>query len=150
MANLPWLDQKYDAFFILNTRNVRDWIISEWNHRRRRKNRDPGVYSKLEKERLIQRIKYRNVHHREVLNYFEGKDNFITLNVPDSPDELVAEKLSEVSGVRIESLIFAQPHKRSKSEYVKEPAEALDALEDLGIRPSEYGKLVLTLKVHLG
>jgi len=146
VANLPWLDQTYDAFFILNTRNVRDWVVSEWNHRRRRRNRDPNVYFGPEKERLIQRIKYRNVHHREVLRYFSDRDNFMILNVADSPNDIVAEHLSKVSGIGIDALVFGQPHKKPASEYVKEPAEAMEALRELGIGPSDYDKVVLDIE----
>ena len=144
VANLSWLDQTFDAFFILNTRNVRDWVVSAWNHRRRRTNRSPNEYYEPEKERLIQRILNRNIHHKEVLDYFIDRDNFMILNVVDSADDVVVEKLSKATGINIVALVRAHVHSET-TEYVKEPREAMEALRDLGIEPSDYDNVILDI-----
>ena len=56
------------------------------------------------------------------------------------------ESNEPVSGIEIDALVFGQPHKRPASEYVKEPAEAMEALRELGIGPSDYDKLVLDIE----
>ena len=36
-GNLEWLDKTFNSFFVFNTRNIKDWAVSRWNHAERNK-----------------------------------------------------------------------------------------------------------------
>ena len=79
-----------------------------------------------------------------MLDYFIDRDNFMILNVVDSADDVVVEKLSKATGINIVALVRAHVHSET-TEYVKEPREAMEALRDLGIEPSDYDNVILDI-----
>ena len=91
------LDKQYpDSKFILNTRNIGNWIISRLNHEFRGM---PGFYANYIMSRLNinfnqlldkWRLEWDN-HHKEVKEYFKGReDDLLIFNIEkDDPQKIV-------------------------------------------------------------
>lgn len=151
-VNYEWLDNEFDAYFVLNTRNLKSWLISRWNHRNRRNNdlsylRKRGI-TKLpnSKNHVINWIRERNEYHKEVLSYFENRDNFITLDITSETNQQILSKLSKVSQRPIKSITNANI-KSSKGGYIKEPPAVMNALRELGISDAECELIYIDRKL---
>ena len=139
--NVEWLNCNYDGYFILNTRSLKSWAISMWNHgvRRHREGWGPELNSK---ENMIEHIKYRNTYHREVIEYFKEKNNFCFLNLSSESEFSVLQKLKKATGIAVNNLVTRNVTMNT-SEYNKEPQEVLEALDALQIKPHHYDETVI-------
>ena len=148
-VNYQWLDAEFDAWFVLNTRNLKSWLISRWNHRNRR-NGQPKYLKKLSSGKkldnseraVIEWILERNEYHKEMIKYFSGNPNFITLDIEKEPVSDVLTKLSLVSNKKITSLMSANITSKSH-RYIKNPAPVLAALNKLSLTEKECSEFYL-------
>jgi hypothetical protein len=156
-ADVEWLNTNYDALFILNWRDVKTWCVSRWNHARANQNRRgpdfvkrmlaqgrlPFVYN--DTKTVIQWIKDRNMHHQRFLDYFEGKDNFMLLNVISEPNKKVQQKLGGLVTSKKPLHYKPQNVKKRNPKYNPNPREVNEALKAFDIKPRDYDKLILDL-----
>lgn len=74
ILNLIYLEKKYDeSIFILNTRPLRQWLISRFEHGV--KYNKPNDFYPYTKELGIQWISDRNNYYNDIFNYFKDKSN---------------------------------------------------------------------------
>lgn len=133
--DIKWLYETYpNALYILNWRNLKDWLTSRWNHIRRNKfikEDDPQAnWTDNSKKEIKEWINTRNKHHYKMMNFFKDKYNFQIVNI-DSEIEMLNffnqfEKLNtlpEKSNVH-----------KDKVEYIHEPLDVLECLEELNVK----------------
>jgi hypothetical protein len=81
-CDLQYLHNTYpEAQYILNTRNMDDWIISSYNHNLRHNSMNKHKQRPLTQQWITQRMTDRNIWHRIVLNYFQDKNNLTIINL---------------------------------------------------------------------
>ena len=139
--NLEWLDATYDGYFVLNTRSLKSWVVSMWNH---------GVLihkmygwpRKNSKEEMAKHIRYRNSYHRKVMEYFEGRDNFCLLDIAAESESSVLRKLGDATGAVIPDLKTRNVWNNAEW-YNTEPVEVREALEELKIEPNHYDDIIV-------
>ena len=90
------LDFQYpSSLFILNTRNIDDWVLSRLRHKNKRglslAKRHMLLHQLENIEELIAHYKKDwEEHLQKVRKYFKGRNNFIEFNIQrDSPDQIV-------------------------------------------------------------
>jgi len=133
-----WLESEFDSFFVLNTRNLKSWLVSWWNWKNWR-NQQPEYLKKKglthipnDKHSIIKLILNRNIHHYKTIEYFKDKHNFMLLDIEKEPDALVLSKLTKITATKITKLKTSLVHK-TKQHYIKNPGPVTKALSDLGI-----------------
>lgn len=148
-VNYQWLDSEFDAWFVLNTRNLKSWLISRWNHRNRR-NKQPEYLKKVSggkkldnsEHAVIEWILERNEYHKHMIQYFSKKPNFMTLDIEKEPISDVLTKLSLISNKKITSLVSTNLASNSH-HYVKLPTPVLIALNNLSLTEKECSEFYL-------
>ena len=137
-GNYEWLESEFDSFFVLNTRNLKSWLVSWWNWKNWR-NQQPEYLKKKglthipnDKHSIIKLILNRNMHHYKTIEYFKDKPNFMLLDIEKEPNALVLSKLTKITATKITKLKTSLVHK-TKQHYIKNPGPVTKALSDLGI-----------------
>ena len=149
-VNIEWLDKNYDGFFILNTRNVKEWAISRWNHAERNKNsknyrrKYPNGFLHNDVNDVMEWIRERNNYHITSMEYFKDKKNFVILNITTESSQVILQKLSRASGKSIKSLSTSNVVQKLKS-YNKNPRAVNVALKRLRIGPSKFNEIILNV-----
>jgi len=137
-GNYEWLESEFDSFFVLNTRNLKSWLVSWWNWKNWR-NQQPEYLKKKglthipnDKHSIIKLILNRNMHHYNVIEYFKDKPNFMLLDIEKEPDAVVLSKLTKITATKITKLKTSLVHK-NRPGYIKNPEPVTKALSDLDI-----------------
>src|SRR5690606_30501802 len=91
-CDFKWLDRTFVSNFILNTRNLKGWLVSRWNHVERNKaicfkNKKKRGWITNDMKSIIEWIYDRNLWHYRVLQYFNGKNNLQILNLIEDDEE---------------------------------------------------------------
>jgi hypothetical protein len=114
--------QFYNSIFILNTRNLRNWIISRFNHGYRgyiNGNSDRNMYPYTE-DKIIRWVEYYNNHYLSVLNFFK-----------DDPDKLIIVSIDDPNWI---SYLSDQLHFKINNIYstnIHPPCEKQDEIISL-------------------
>ena len=145
-VRLHLLDQLFpDNYYILNTRSLYDYLASLYNHMKRSQ-RVPHPSGKPRLAPTVnflrERIIDRETYHQEVLDYFQGRDNFAVVDIAKDSTEAVLAVLQTATKHPFKSLHNSNIHK-TKNEYDPRPAPVEAALEQHGIPPSEWHRPLL-------
>lgn len=71
-----------DAYFILQTRDMKDWLVSKNNHKKGDYIKRCGKYWHKRDEEMLKWFEQdRNEHHEEVLSFFKNKNRFLQYNI---------------------------------------------------------------------
>lgn len=159
-CDFKWLDEKFgdSALFVLNYRNLDEWLVSRWNMVRRIKNnpnavrtqrRDPytgqlvaskgDLDKQLSNQWLQEYVYFTNLFRKGLIEYFKNRNNFICLNVSDS----VA--FSDFANSYIKKgLVVPRDNARShRVDFFRSPEPVREALSALKISPEDYSKVVI-------
>ena len=110
-----------DAAFILNWRNPETWIVSAFNHGRRKRggpirrqyhNWKLFGATRIRKETKAQYLQGYIEHNRRVREFFQGRLNFMEINICDNHDGW--EKLCSFLDEPIPDMPFPHVGKRTK------------------------------------
>lgn len=90
------LDIQYpESRFILNVRNVDDWVMSRLKHY----SRYPGIvrksYGSVDLEK-VWREEY-SIHHESVIDYFKNRDNLLVYDIDHDDASKIKEYFSDLS-----------------------------------------------------
>ena len=86
------LDKDYpNSLFILNTRPIDNWIKSRLNHRQGLYLKEYKQASQIESdEEIVENWKtHWYNHHKQVLEYFENKKNFLFFDIEKEPEKII-------------------------------------------------------------
>jgi len=117
--DLEFLESYFkDCKFILQTRNLKDWLSSRYFQ---------GSYSyltgfenkkKIDDEVILRWITDRNYWYKKVYDYFKNKDNLLILNLYDDNKE---QKIIKFLNMKDKGVIFKQEHISKKSKKTLTP-----------------------------
>jgi hypothetical protein len=149
-VDLHWLNNTFDGFFVLNTRNVKDWATSRWNHAQRNKSnsayrrRKPHGFLHNDKKDVVNWILHRNIYHQRAVDYFKGRENFLILSITTDSNKAIFNKLQKAAGQKLKALKNSNVTK-NKESYNKNPKPVLEALIALGIKKEDHNKIILDI-----
>jgi hypothetical protein len=92
------LDEKYpNSLFILNTRPLTKWIKSRLNHHNglfwieyQKDKKLQGIYLVSKKDVVHHWKKEWEKHHKEAIQYFKNKENFLFFDIEKEPEKIIA------------------------------------------------------------
>ena len=139
-----WLYETFpNSFFILQTRSLKDWVTSVWNHSKRKNMRRTDCHPLHNKLNKIQKdILKRNQYHYDIMNFFKDKENFCTLDLTHESEKSICKKLTIASQQEINKILHLHVT-RNKKNYIKNPLMVKKAIHSLGIERGEYDDIVI-------
>jgi len=133
--DLKWLYETFpNSFYVLNSRNLKGWLVSWWNH----ENRKSKVMDEMF---LTKNTYYRNTWHSKVVEFFKDKPNFCTLDLGSESKEVILEKLSKATDKKVSRLL--NNNIAPRKHYVKNPEIVQRVLEKMNITPDQYDLLFI-------
>ena len=90
------INENLDALFILNTRNLDEWLLSRSNHYCKNDNK---LIKKLNDTILKRWVDDRNNYYKSLFNYFDGKNNFLVANL--NKYEELFDKINTITGLKL-------------------------------------------------
>ena len=134
-----------NSLFILNTRNLYDWIYSRIKHIYR------DFPKKATGEMATEWHKYddkfniiklwilrRNNYYKEVLNYFKNKNNFIMIDIYSKN---LKYELSNFTGLNIKTIVKSNIRNKELDLVKKFKKDIIKAFELLGIKKEDYNTI---------
>jgi hypothetical protein len=81
-----------DAYFILNTRNMNDWLNSRVNHKNGAYIKRCMEYYNMDESELLEHFEEdRNKTEKEMISYFENNDRFLHFDINKDPIQNVID-----------------------------------------------------------
>lgn len=85
-----WYAEYPDSYYILQTRNMKDWIHSRIHHQRGKYLMKFQKYFNMKRKEVVEMwIKQYKDHHKNVKTFFTNKKNFIIFNIDKDPIQKV-------------------------------------------------------------
>ena len=144
-GDFMWLKETYpDALFFLNTRNLKNWLISRYNHTEKMKLVGITSSDNSSVESIKDWILTRNNYHKKVMGFF-GED-ITVIDIEAEKDEELKQKLSTKLNSKvteIPNLWRIGAHPNLEYEYVREIKMVDDALLELNIVENDYEKIYI-------
>lgn len=135
-ADFRALDKQFPAHFILNTRPLKEWLLSRFNHvERNREELERGVDKKWvdhSTPRVKEWIRDRMSYHHSVIEYFSARANFSVLDFSMQSQEEIIEILSHACDRKIKR-IRKRRIQRYDWRYRKKVPEIDFALNEMGL-----------------
>lgn len=98
--DLKFIESKFEnSKFILQTRNLRDWIISRIKHNKNIYLESINV-DEYDERIFLHWVSLRNYWYTLVFKYFENKNNLLVIDINDPK---FVEKVSEFTGIELKS-----------------------------------------------
>ena len=136
LANFEWLDQQFNAFFILNTRPLTSWLVSRYNHVERNKRLKKSGIKKSwtdNTESAIENwIKMRIWYHKKSYSYFQKKTNFLTIDFWRMSSRQITKRLESIFEHKIEKIPRKNVAYKLES-YQTLPGNVYSALKNLNM-----------------
>ncbi len=146
LCNFKRLDLHFkNSLFILNTRNLYDWIYSRIKHIYRHfPQKAPGTLGSEwhkydDKSNIIKLwILRRNNYYKEVLNYFKNKNNFIMIDIYSKN---LKYELSNFTGLNIKTIVKSNIRDKELDLVKTFKKDIIKAFELLGIKKEDYNTI---------
>jgi len=135
MSNLIWIKQEYpNAIFILNTRNLKTWLISRYNHSNIR-----GGFSNSPEE-IKKWIFEKNKYHKKVLDLFNN--NILVIDIEKDGNLETKKKLNKKFNFNIKE-IYPSGINKNKKNYINNVNDINKILSSLNITEKECEMLYI-------
>ena len=141
MCDYVWLKEIFpNAIFILNTRNLKNWLISRYNHVKINKKRD-RLWTDNSGKAIKEWILVRNNYHKKVLDFF-GK-SILIMDIEKYSEQEVCKKLSKKIKIPITELI--KKNCKSQATYYKNKVSLIDKiLKKMKITKKDCDKIYIS------
>lgn len=130
-----------DSVFILNTRNLKNWLVSRYKHAKRKNFQNNNYWCwPPSLERTQQWADSRNLHHKKVLEFFSNKpDKLIIVDIEKSGwEEFVFEFISSrFQGLTLKKLQY-KANQASRKSIPKEKMKKIRSVVAEFFLSSDY------------